>query len=189
MRKGSLLLTAWLVMSSAAHAGWAQEPTTVFDMPLGEQVTSVNVPQCEGTGHTRVDKLSCVRDTDALADRIRTVYSTPNIGFDFTTRAYLYAGAIASISLTFNSTDFQAMEELLRERYGRPHKVTIVQAAFGSGAKLPLRTLTWTGRKVSIIAIERVEIDKANVSFISRTIAAQQQANEQAAARKNAAKF
>jgi hypothetical protein len=67
---------------------------------------------------------------------------------------FTYKDHVRSVQLTFRPSSFPIVKELLRRRYGRPTRRTERILESGSGIRVRSEVLGWTGKDVTLIALE-----------------------------------
>jgi hypothetical protein len=186
MSAATALLAAQLAM--AADPPWKQEPATVMSIELGgpwEPLDSHHCPNQRGDGREVCWGIATYAGLPA-GQVIHSMHNLPDLGFPYEASILTADERIASLSLSLDRRDFDRVVRILVERYGKPHKTADGTFANGTGAMLPARLVSWTGRRVRIVAQERVRLDRSSITFESIEIAgsedAKSNASEKAAA-------
>jgi hypothetical protein len=174
----------------AAGQPWKQEPTTVMSIELGgpwEVLDGHHCPNQRGDGQ-EVCWGSATYAGLPAGQVVHSMHNLPDLGFPYEASILTADDRIASLSLSLDRRDFDKAVRILAERYGKPHRTAAGTFANGTGAVLPVRVVAWEGRRVRIIAQERVRLDRSSIIFESIEIAGSEDAkagaNEKAAASK-----
>lgn len=92
--------------------------------------------------------------------------------------------------MTVPAANFDQLQDLLIERYGKPTSVSVSAVTTLGGAALNARIATWQGVAVEINALEMpVRIDESVVQFSHRPTAQRRQAHDKGATKDAAGKL
>lgn len=92
--------------------------------------------------------------------------------------------------LDVKQPDFEKIKGLLIERYGEPTSIDVNDVTSRVGAKLTSQQIQWKGKKISIMALERVgTIDQSYVSFSDTSVLEMKLADQRSNNKKAAEKF
>lgn len=160
--KASIVMAAVLAVAPAFAQTWQAEPSTVFGIPLGGSTAQVRT--CPDEDWKNVEP-ACQVTNKHLTSLIH-LYGVPKLGLPYTAQLVPRDGRVMAIRLRHKQEHFAQMRALLEERYGAPTKVQTETAVTQQGGRFGNTTLEWTGKKVSIVAIERIgTINDSLVSF------------------------
>lgn len=166
--KFAAIAAALAVWSAAAAAQWAQEPQSIFGIPLGGDQSEVRA--CPYEDWNNVEPACQVPNKHSPS--LIHLYGVPTLEVPYTARLGLYEGKISDVTLQLDQAHFGKFRAVLEERYGRPSSVEDSTVMNAAGARLPAVTLRWQGRVTSITAMERAgSIDRSIVVFASNDLA------------------
>jgi hypothetical protein len=130
--------------------------------PLADQA-----PRCPTDRYGQLD-FQNIREGQLCADsaskEITDVWGTPALGFSYKTTVFMKSGKVSSIWLLADTAMYPAATALLIKRYGAPSRISEGEVQSTAGAKFANETAQWSGKKVSIRAIQRFDkVDQAAV--------------------------
>lgn len=173
---------------------WDKEPETVFGIKLGGLVANLNLPQCPplnsaGFHDTKQTSL-CIITSRHAPDRMADVFGTPDLSVPYHASLSYYNGRVSGMLLDVKQPDFEKIKGLLIERYGEPTSIDVNDVTSRVGAKLTSQQIQWKGKKISIMALERVgTIDQSYVSFSDTSVLEMKLADQRSNNKKAAEKF
>lgn len=147
---------------------WSREPRSFMGVALGEPFTAPECPMKDTPYPDSIDfdairqaGVTCFdnsmrkyRSTTGVDPQGQIQILGPALGIGYTAHAWLEQGRVMSISLTFDSQNFQEMADLFTQRFGEPTTNESSNVQSMAGAIYPQTELTWVGEKTSIV-IER----------------------------------
>jgi hypothetical protein len=170
-------------------APWAQEPRTVFGIELGANFDALNIPDCPSSINKPPATQICI-----AGGGIGPVFELghlPDFGFNY--RAHIITAQDASITairITAPNAHWNALVEVLRERYGAPSKTSTTKVTNMAGAAFDVAELLWVGSRTTIMAVERSgRVDECTVDFNDMAAVSRQDAAKRQRAKESAGKL
>lgn len=159
-----ILLVAFL-FSAAVHAqNWSQEPESVLGVYLGRPISESPIQRC---GAEQNPQSPCLRD-GRQGSLGRVAYPIAGHPFDYSTAtAYVdQTGVVATVEFHMSHDSFAKFLEVLRSRYGNETSSNSEPAQTKGGQVFTNLLSQWNGKRISIIAMERVyTVDRSAVVF------------------------
>ncbi|WKL14262.1 hypothetical protein QYQ99_17800 [Comamonas testosteroni] len=171
---------------------WAQEPTSVLGIKLGVPLVDLALAECESYSSIPPQDAPCtVKDKYNLQKgRFENLIGMPNIGVDYSTTLNLHNGLVRSLTLKLDHRDYLKLRSILEERYGAPTQVERGTVTSGAGAVLNSDTLTWTGKRITLLLLERaVTVDSTYVTFTDESVMAAEIESQTQKSKDAASKF
>jgi prepilin-type processing-associated H-X9-DG protein len=113
---------------------------------------------------------------------LRKIASSANV--------YFYDGSVESIGVDVKYDYYQTFKAMLLERYGPPTKIARSEVVTGTGAKIPIEILEWSGLQNELILIERSgRVDQTQMLFSNRAMRERKQGAAQNKVKEDASKF
>lgn len=184
--------SAFAQQSKKAPKVWAQEPTSVLGIKLGVPLAELALAECESYSSTPPRDAPCtVKDKYNLQKgRFENLTGMPKIGVDYASSLNLHEGVVRSLVLKLDHKDFLKLRSILEERYGAPTQVERGTVTSGAGAVLNSDTLTWTGKKITLLLLERsVTVDSTYAIFTDKSVEAAESASQLQKSKDAASKF
>lgn len=164
VKKIALALLA-ISCTSAWSQTWSREPTSVFGLKLGAPLKPGDLEPCDTKAQDSGPLAFC--RTDSVG------YSAPFLVGGFPVREFREGmltvddGVVSALMIQGNHSDYAQIRALLIERYGAPTKRVAAEVQNTAGAAFKSERLTWIGKRVSIVLIERSgRVDQTAVNFM-----------------------
>lgn len=157
MRVAAVILCSVLSFSSQAQQAspqWRLEPVAVLGVKLGVPIQESEIPRCSSVD-AKADE-PCLEKQGGLAEAPARygVMRHPFLYAEFTAIVD-DTGVVSQVMVLLNQSKFSEFSSVLVERYGAPATSTTTQWQNRAGGRFPSRELTWGGKKVRILAMER----------------------------------
>lgn len=183
---------AFAQKSKKAQKAWSQEPTTVLGIKLGVPLVDLALAECDSYSSTPPQDAPCtVKDKyNIQKGRYENLIGMPKIGVDYSTTLNLHNGLVKSLTLKLDHKDYIKLRSILEERYGAPTQVERGTVTTGAGAVLNSDILTWVGKKITLLVLERaVTIDSTYATFTDGAVAAAEIESQSQISKDAASKF
>jgi hypothetical protein len=150
---------------------WDKEPETIFGLKLGEVLPTDVLPQCPVPNYAnkyQQPKEFCIDPrTGPYADQTVMLRMLPLSEITTVAPIYFEDGRFYSLHLRAPHDYYQKLRTLLVERYGPPTYSETTMVKSRAGAEFTSETLTWRGKKNSILLIERQGSIDSSLAAIS----------------------
>jgi hypothetical protein len=145
---------------------WDKEPATVLGLTLGGPFNESTMELCpQGWAFDMGDKM-CLRKGYMPEYGVLEVDGRPNLGFGYRLYVTLKEALLTEISITGQYREWDAIKDVLIEKYGPPHKIENEKVTNLNGAVFMSERLSWDGKKVSIMASARTtDLNTVSVMF------------------------
>jgi hypothetical protein len=178
-----------VLAATAAHAQWNKEPTHVFGVELGRDLSASSVARCVAPSRDNNFAASVVLCLDGIAVDAReiTLRNLNLPGVD-TATVQMDEGVVRSIRIDFHHNYYQPMRSALVERFGVATRTQMGTVTTLLNVSLRTETVRWDGGRNSIVLNERVGTIEDSVLIFSNNVASKMRVEKDVERRSSAAK-
>jgi len=152
-------------MKNVSAQTWTKEPRAVLGVALGRPLNESSVPRCEA-GTTLPTDICLSKDSGLAEAPARFTIERHPFPYADLTVVVDEAGIVSAVVAIMSSEKFGEFAATLVERYGAPTSKTNEAWQAKSGAVFQSQALSWRGKVVTILAMERGHrVDRAVVAF------------------------
>lgn len=187
--KRVVMASGLALASSFAMGQWAQEPTEVFGIKLGQPVEMSGLKKCPAYSRDAgYGTELCISEYSRGANL--SLINLPLREAGARGSIKLFGGVVASVMLSMDHKDYARMRELLVTRYGQPTVVKTDRLVSGAGAVVSGETASWVGSKNTLTLMERVgTINESAAAFSNNEAFNAQESARRESIAKDASKF
>ncbi|MDZ7862850.1 hypothetical protein [Acidovorax sp.] len=172
MKKIAIAAACLVVFSALGQkkpAGWPNEPTAVFGVPIGEKLENDRIGQCGGVkaDAEKNPVAVCAMERPGYGGIIIAGFPVPVFDGGYIDRD---DGVVTSIILHGKHSNYRDIKALLMERYGKPTRTWTEKLQNKMGATFSSEALDWEGKSVTLKLRERSDtVDQTSVFFTSQS--------------------
>lgn len=135
---------------------WLKEPNAVFGIKIGNPLADSQIQPCPEKSYE--SKSICLITSSYKTNDGKPIYSVGGHPFDYAGISINIdeIGVVSDIQARMSHDRFHEFVAALISRYGEPTLTANEEIQTKSGGKYKNQTLTWTGKHLTITALERV---------------------------------